>query len=83
MQYGLFAELFPDTDASLARPGARVPVDAGAQRAGKHRQQNREDKPVTPAFLFAGACCGSRSVCVRRSCRRTVRPPYQAVQRRR
>ena len=52
-QYGLFAELFPDTDASLARLEHEFPLTLVLNGLESTDNRIREDKPVTPAFLFA------------------------------
>jgi len=52
-QYGLFAELFPDTDASLARLEHEFPLTLVLNGLENTDNRIREDKPVTPAFLFA------------------------------
>ncbi|HPE79989.1 MAG: polynucleotide adenylyltransferase PcnB [Sedimenticolaceae bacterium] len=52
-QYGLFAELFPDTDASLARLEHEFPLTLVLKGLENTDNRIHEDKPVTPAFLFA------------------------------
>jgi poly(A) polymerase len=52
-QYGLFAELFPDTDASLALLEHEFPLTLVLNGLENTDNRIREDKPVTPAFLFA------------------------------
>ena len=52
-QYGLFAQLFPDTEVCLSRLEHEFPLTLVLK--GLENTDNRviEDKPVTPAFLFA------------------------------
>ena len=52
-QYGLFAELFPDTEASLALLEHDFPLTLVLKGLENTDTRLREDKPVTPAFLFA------------------------------
>lgn len=52
-QYGLFAQLFPDTDASLAVLDHEFPLTLVLKGLENTDNRVREDKPVTPAFLFA------------------------------
>lgn len=52
-QYGLFAQLFPDTDACLAELDHEFPLTLVLQGLENTDSRIREDKPVTPAFLFA------------------------------
>ncbi|MFV8833482.1 polynucleotide adenylyltransferase PcnB [Aquisalimonas sp. APHAB1-3] len=52
-RYGLFEQLFPQTEAALAGPSGEV-WDLFILRAlGNTDRRVNEDKPVTPAFLFA------------------------------
>ena len=50
--YDLFAHLFPATDECLDHEDQDFPSLSSA-RAGQHRRRIQEEKPVTPAFLFA------------------------------
>jgi len=52
-QYGLFAQLFPDTEACLARLDHEFPLTLVLKGLENTDNRVREDKPVTPAFLFA------------------------------
>lgn len=51
--YGLFAELFPATEASLAREQQAFPLTLVLKGLENTDARIAEDKPVTPAFLFA------------------------------
>jgi poly(A) polymerase len=51
--YGLFAELFPGTEASLAREEHAFPLTLVLQGLENTDVRIAEEKPVTPAFLFA------------------------------
>lgn len=51
--YGLFARLFPRTDAALARQEQHFPLTFVVRALENTDQRIAEDKPVTPAFLFA------------------------------
>lgn len=51
--YDLFGQLFPDTDKALAEQEAEFPHTLVLQGLINTDQRVREDKPVTPAFLFA------------------------------
>ncbi|WP_091640428.1 polynucleotide adenylyltransferase PcnB [Aquisalimonas asiatica] len=52
-RYGLFEQLFPQTEAALAGPSGDV-WDLFILRALENTDRRvNEDKPVTPAFLFA------------------------------
>ena len=50
---GLFAELFPATEASLAREEQAFPLTLVLKGLENTDLRVAEDKPVTPAFLFA------------------------------
>ena len=52
-QYGLFAQLFPDTDACLAELDHEFPLTLVLKGLENTDNRVREEKPVTPAFLFA------------------------------
>ena len=52
-QFGLFAELFPETEACLAELDHEFPLTLVTQGLENTDNRIREDKPVTPAFLFA------------------------------
>lgn len=52
-QYALFAQLFPDTDACLAQLEHEFPLTLVLKGLENTDTRIREDKPVTPAFLFA------------------------------
>jgi len=52
-QYGLFAQLFPDTEGCLARLEHEFPLTLVLKGLENTDTRVREDKPVTPAFLFA------------------------------
>ena len=52
-QYGLFAQLFPDTDACLAELDHEFPLTLVLKGLENTDIRVRQDKPVTPAFLFA------------------------------
>ena len=52
-QYGLFAQLFPDTDACLAELDHEFPLTLVLKGLENTDSRVREEKPVTPAFLFA------------------------------
>ncbi len=52
-QYGLFAQLFPDTEASLARLEQDFPLTLVLKGLENTDTRLQQDKPVTPAFLFA------------------------------
>ncbi|WP_201098883.1 polynucleotide adenylyltransferase PcnB [Thiocystis minor] len=51
--YGLFGQLFPDTEACLAREDHDFPITFVSRGLSNTDQRLREEKPVTPAFLFA------------------------------
>ena len=52
-EYGLFAELFPATDAALKAEGEEGPgLKLLRQAMDNTDQRVREGRPVTPAFLF-------------------------------
>ncbi len=51
--YGLFAHLFPATEAALAQEDQVFPVTFVARGLENTDRRIQEDKPVTPAFLFA------------------------------
>ena len=52
-QYGLFGHLFPDTEVCLARLEHEFPLTLVLKGLENTDARVREDKPVTPAFLFA------------------------------
>jgi poly(A) polymerase len=52
-QYGLFAQLFPDTDSCLAELDHEFPLTLVLKGLENTDNRVREEKPVTPAFLFA------------------------------
>lgn len=51
--YGLFKYLFPETEASLAQAGNTLSLTFLLQALGNTDARLNENKPVTPAFLFA------------------------------
>jgi poly(A) polymerase len=51
--YGLFQHLFPLTEKSLAREEGGFPVTLVPRALANTDARVNEDKPVTPAFLFA------------------------------
>jgi poly(A) polymerase len=51
--YDLFAQLFPDTDVALAEQEEEFPHTLVLQGLLNTDARVRDDKPVTPAFLFA------------------------------
>lgn len=51
--YGLFGELFPQTERSLERQDHEFPITFVARGLHNTDVRVREGKPVTPAFLFA------------------------------
>lgn len=51
--YGLFQQLFPLTEKSLEREAEGFPVTLVPRALGNTDARVNEDKPVTPAFLFA------------------------------
>jgi len=51
--YGLFAHLFPDTDACLNREDQDFPLTFVSRGLANTDRRIQDDKPVTPAFLFA------------------------------
>lgn len=51
--YGLFAHLFPATEAALAEEDQVFPITFVARGLANTDRRIQEDKPVTPAFLFA------------------------------
>lgn len=51
--YGLFAELFPETEAALAREEHAFPITFVSRGLANTDQRIQEHKPVTPFFLFA------------------------------
>jgi len=51
--YGLFAHLFPETEECLAREDQVFPVTFVTRGLANTDRRIQEDKPVTPAFLFA------------------------------
>lgn len=52
-QFGLFAELFPDTEECLAHEENAFPLTLVLKGLESTDRRVAEDKPVTPAFLFA------------------------------
>lgn len=52
-QFGLFAQLFPDTESSLAQLDQEFPLTLVTKGLENTDNRIREEKPVTPAFLFA------------------------------
>ncbi|MFO1466837.1 MAG: polynucleotide adenylyltransferase PcnB [Steroidobacteraceae bacterium] len=52
-RYGLFEHLFPQTAAALAMPPYAYAEDMLVRGLENTDQRIREDKPVTPTFLFA------------------------------
>lgn len=51
--YGLFAQLFPATEASLSREEHEFPITFVSRGMENTDRRIAEDQPVTPAFLFA------------------------------
>jgi len=51
--YDLFGQLFPATDEALSREDHEFPITLVNRGLENTDQRIREDKPVTPAFLFA------------------------------
>ncbi|HEB95850.1 MAG TPA: polynucleotide adenylyltransferase PcnB [Sedimenticola thiotaurini] len=51
--YGLFGELFPQTEETLARQDHEFPITFVVRGLHNTDLRIREGKPVTPAFLFA------------------------------
>lgn len=51
--YGLFGQLFPDTEECLAREDHDFPITFVSRGLANTDQRMLENKPVTPAFLFA------------------------------
>lgn len=79
-QYGLFGQLFPDTEHSLEKLDHEFPLTLVLKGLENTDTRIREDKPVTPAFLFA--------VLLWEPVRQRVEalqaadvPPFQAVQK--
>ena len=52
-EYGLFRYLFPATTAVLEGPDGEAALEFIRQGLGNTDERVREDKPVTPMFLFA------------------------------
>jgi poly(A) polymerase len=52
-QYGLFAQLFPDTERCLAQLEHQFPLTLVMKGLGNTDARVASGKPVTPAFLFA------------------------------
>jgi poly(A) polymerase len=52
-QYRLFGQLFPDTEVCLSRLEHEFPLTLVLKGLENTDNRIREDKPVTPAFLFA------------------------------
>ncbi len=50
--YGLFGELFPDTDACLAHEEHDFPLTFVSRGLANTDSRIQQDQPVTPAFLF-------------------------------
>ena len=77
--YGLFGQLFPDTDACLAELDHEFPLTLVLKGLENTDNRIREEKPVTPAFLFAVLLWEP----VRRRAEQLQAndvPPYQATQ---
>lgn len=51
--YNLFAELFPQTEAALAREEQQFPLTFIIRALENTDRRIADDKPVTPAFLYA------------------------------
>ncbi len=51
--YGLFAQLFPETERSLEHEEQGFPITLVTRAMQNTEDRLRDDKPVTPAFLFA------------------------------
>lgn len=51
--FGLFGHLFPATEACLAREEHDFPITFVSRGLANTDQRLRDDKPTTPAFLFA------------------------------
>jgi poly(A) polymerase len=51
--YGLFAELFPDTDACLERQEQQFPITFVSRGLDNTDRRILDGKPVSPSFLFA------------------------------
>lgn len=51
--YGLFAHLFPETEASLRREEHAFPLTFVSRGLDNTDQRVRDGRPVTPSFLFA------------------------------
>ncbi len=51
--YGLFSELFPDTEAALAREEHAFPITFVSRGLDNTDRRVQEGKPVAPPFLFA------------------------------
>lgn len=51
--YGLFAHLFPETERELAHEEEGFPITFVARALGNTDKRVADDKPVTPAFVFA------------------------------
>jgi poly(A) polymerase len=51
--YGLFAHLFPATDRCLEREEDAFPITFVSRGLANTDRRVQEDKPITPAFLFA------------------------------
>jgi poly(A) polymerase len=51
--YGLFGQLFPDTEACLAREEHDFPITFVSRGLANTDARVQQDLPVTPAFLFA------------------------------
>lgn len=78
-QYGLFAQLFPQTDACLAQLDHEFPLTLVLKGLENTDKRIREDKPVTPAFLFAVLLWEPvRQRAAQLEAADT--PPYQAIQ---
>lgn len=79
-QLGLFAELFPDTERALGELDQEFPLTLVMQGLENTDRRISEDKPVTPAFLFAVLLWEP----VRQRAAQLQAagdPPYQALQR--
>lgn len=51
--YGLFGQLFPETEAALAREEEHFPITFVSHGLANTDQRLQENRPVTPVFLFA------------------------------
>jgi len=79
-QYELFTQLFPDTNACLAELDNEFPLTLVLKGLENTDNRIREEKPVTPAFLFAVLLWEP----VRQRAAQLEAadaPPYQAIQK--